>query len=570
MSLWRPIHREPLWQRLLPVWLHPLVRWAVVAMLVIAVITAAVAFFYFRGAMRYNLAEVGRVPQGTVFFDRDGREILLPGSGTRRQAERDDIPDFLVKCLLAREDTRFYQHRGIDPRGMMRATVRNIRDRDFTQGASTITMQLARNTYQDMQGKTLHRKLMEIAVTLRIETHYTKDEILTHYLNRIYFGAGAYGVEQAARTYFGLPVSELNESEAALVVGIIRGPHIFSPFRNLESAIEQRDQALARMVASGFIDESRREAILHETIRLLDEHNREANASFALRAVRRELDVILDREIDTGTPLHVHTTLDSDWQARLERDLAHVIAMLEREAGWQNPKHADHQPGSETAYLQYAAVTLETRTGEAMAWIGGRDISHSGVDRTRARRDLGGAFEPFVAAAAAERGKLVFPRRPIQTGRQIGAAEVERVARRCGISGPFAAGEDLLRGWVGTTTQEVATALATLGNDGKRPRTSFIREIRDTAGNLLYSGKAVHSPAIGPEAAREALKVFDSRSGVRTFTGFTGSERDAWVLRLGPGGSTVIWIGFDQPQAIASSARLGKLLDDLATRLANH
>lgn len=565
------MNREPLWKRWLPVWLHPWVRWAFYTTILGAVIALGVGFFYFRFAGRYDLDAVANLPSGTVFYDRADGEIRLPGAGARRQLTRDEIPDFLVTCLLVREDARFYEHPGIDFRGLARATVRNIRDGGFTQGGSTITMQLARNSYDDMRGKTLHRKFLEMALTLRIEGRYEKDEILAHYLNRIYFGAGAYGVEQAAQTYFGIPAAELNDGECALIVGIIRGPHVFSPFRNYDAAIAQRNEALASMLAKGKIDAARHQAILEQPIRLLPEGVRESQSSFAMRAVRSELDRILDREIgDTSGALHVHTTLDSGWQARLERDLTHIITTLEDERGWKHPTHRDHPSGTPTTdYLQFAAITLETRTGEAMAWIGGRDISHSGVDRTRSRRDLGNTFEPWVAAAAAERGKLVFPGRPLQTGRQIGATEVERVARRCDITGPFAEDEDLFRGWVAATPLETATALATLGNKGQRPRPYFIREIRDASGKILYQAKPLHTQAIGSEAATEALRVFQSRSGTRCFTGFTGNERDAWALRLGPTGATVIWIGFDQPEAIATPTRLNQLLEDLTTRLGN-
>jgi len=569
MSIWRPINREPIWKRWLPVWLHPWVRWMFAFTCVLLIAACGLAFFYFTRAMRFDIDEVARMAAGTVFYDRHGREILLPGGRAPRQAAREDIPDFLVKCLLVREDARFYDHIGIDPRGMLRATARNIRDRDYTQGGSTITMQLARNSFDGMRGKTLHRKLLEIALTLRIEAHHSKDEILTHYLNRIYFGAGAYGVEQAARVYFGLPVAELNEAECALVVGIIRGPHVFSPFRNPVAALEQRDQTLARLVAAGIIDDARRDEILGLPVRLLAEGDRETHASFAMHAIRRELDVILDRQPGTAaSALHVHTTLDADWQARLERDIGRAISALESESRWAAPRYADHQRGRETEYLQYAAVTLESRTGQVMAWIGGRDISHSGVDRARARRDLGSAVEPFVAAAAAERGKLVFPGRPIQTGRQIGHVEVERVARRLGLSGPFAEGEDLFRGWVGVTPLESATALATLANQGKRPRPHFIREIRDATGNTIHRAEPSLSSAIATQAAAESLRVFQTRQASRCFTGFTGSERDAWVMRIGPGGATIIWIGFDQPRAIASPERLRNLLNELTDSLA--
>ena len=136
--------------------------------------------------------------------------------------------------------------------------------------------------------------------------------------------------------------------------------------------------------------------------------------------------------------------------------------------------------------MQYAAVTTETRTGGILALIGGRNYSHSRFDRTRSSRDLGSAFEPFVAAAAAERGKLVLPGKPVQTGRQIGPAEVQRIAKRCGIAGPFLETEDLFRGSVAATPMEMSVGLATLGNKGKRPKPYLIREIRDASGEVIY------------------------------------------------------------------------------------
>lgn len=562
------MNREPLWKRILPLWLHSWVKWGFAGLLLSALALLAMGFFYFRLALGYDLEAISHAPPATIFYDREGREILMPGSVGNRQLTRDEIPDFLVDCLLAREDARFYEHNGIDFRGLARATARNIRDMGFTQGGSTISMQLARNSYPGMRGKTLQRKFLEIALTLRVESHYTKDEILAHYLNRIYFGAGAYGIEQAARTYFGIPASDLNPSECAMIVGIIRGPHLFSPFRHLDSAIKQRNQTLERLLTTGEIDPSTHQEILEQPVRLLDESVRETQSSFAMRTIDRELDRIIERELGgTSASLQVYTTLDSNWQARIERELNHAITELEEERAWNHPAYLDDLNGSPPEYLQFAAITLETRTGEIMAWLGGRNISHSGVDRTRSRRDLGGTFEPWVAAAAAERGKLVFPVRPIQTGRQIGPQEVIRIAKRFGITGRFAEGEDLFRGWVGSSVGELSVALATLGNQGKKPRPFAIREIRDMTGKSLYQAEQDHSKAVGNEAASEALRVFHTRSSSQIFRGLSGNERDAWLLRIGPSGSTVIWIGFDQPQSITQPQRLLQLLEEITTRL---
>ncbi|MFM2198406.1 MAG: hypothetical protein RLZZ505_1838 [Verrucomicrobiota bacterium] len=568
MSTWRPIEKTPIWKRWLPPWLHaPL---AILFQLSIAgaVIGLGVVFFYFTLASKFDLDEVAKLPQATVYYDRNGKELEAPGEAGRRMVERGEIPKFMVKALAAREDARFFEHGGVDIRGLVRAMVRNVKDWDFTQGASTLTMQLARNTYE-MRAKSLHRKALEIALTLRIESRYSKDEILTNYLNRIYYGSGAYGVEQAARTYFGKTTSQLHPGECAMIVGIIRGPHIYSPRRNMDAALEQRDQTLERMVDANFITKERADALKNLEIRLIKEGQAGSRPSYALRQVRWELEKIMERENITLGGIQVHTTLDIGWQTRLESELSRAVVNLEAEKGWPHPKIGAHEAGADAEYVQFAAVTTETKSGAVLALIGGRDFADSRFDRTRSKRDLGSAFEPFVAAAAAERGKLVFAGKPIQTGRQIGPLEVERLAKRCGISGPFLKTEDLFRGAVAATPMEMSVGLATLGNKGKKPKPHFISRIEDSEGNVVYQAKSVADVALGEEAASEAVAVLESRSGTRCFTGATGSERDAWTLRLGPSGSTAIWIGFDVPKKIADENRLKALLDEFVQRLGN-
>ena len=569
MSTWRPIQKTPLWKRCLPTWLHAPAVLAFQLGIAGVVIVLGIAFFYFLVASKFDLDEVVRLPRETEFYDRNGKELEIPGGAGRKIVERDEIPDFLVEALAAREDARFFEHGGVDFRGLARAMVRNIKDGDFTQGASTLTMQLARNTY-DMRAKSLHRKAVEIALTMRIEARYSKDEILTNYLNRIYYGSGAYGIEQAARIYFGKHTSQLHPGECAMLVGIIRGPHIYSPLRNIEAAEEQRNQTLARMVDAGFLTKERAKAVGELEIRLATgERDSASQRSYALRQVRSELERIMEKEDIRLSGLKVITTLDSSWQERLETELRRAVVDLEQEKGWAHPVQAEHVAGTDADYLQYAAVTTETTTGAVLALIGGRDFHDSAWDRTYSKRDLGSAFEPFVAAAAAERGKLVLPGKPIQTGRQIGPAEVERLAKRCGISGPFLKTEDLFRGAVAATPMEMSVGLATLGNSGKRPKPYFVRRIEDAEGNTIYTAKVKREPALGEAAAEEAVGVLQNRAGTRCFTGATASERDAWTLRLGPSGSTAIWIGFDEPKKIASESRLKALLDEFVERLGN-
>jgi penicillin-binding protein 1A len=524
-------------------------------------------FYYYLEASKFDLDEVGKLPKENTYYDRSGKLIDVPDDRAGKNVKRADIPEDLVHALIAREDARFFEHGGVDVRGLARASLRNIKDRNFTQGASTLTMQLARNTFE-MRTKSLNRKAVEIALSIRIEGSYSKDEILTNYLNRIYFGSGAYGIEQAAQTYFGKTTSELHAGECAMIAGIIRGPHIYSPLRNFEKAINQRDQTLARMVEAQIITQARADEIKAIKIELNEKskHNG-AQRSYALLAIKEELESLMERENILLNGLKIHSTIDIGWQTRLESELNLAVSGLEKEKGWQHHIHSKHEHGMVVDYVQYAAVTTETKSGEILAYIGGRDYTHSTYDRTNAKRDLGSAFEPFVAAAAAERGKLVLAGKPIQTGRQIGPQEVQRLAMRCGISGPFVDTEDLYRGVVSATPMEMSVGLATLGNKGNKPKPHLIRKITDNDGNVLYHAMLKTQPALSKSAAEDAVGVLKNMSGTRSFTGATGSERDAWVMRLGPSGSTTIWIGFDTPKKIAPEARLNALLDEFVRRL---
>lgn len=534
-----------------------------------------VAITYSNFAKHYPLQQVAELRKATVICDRKGEVLDLGGSAPLAHATRDQIPDFFVEALHAREDVRFATHHGIDHRGLIRATLRNLRDFDFTQGGSTLTMQLARNSFEIRDPKNrgklreIHRKLLEMALARRIEKRFSKDEILTYYVNRIYFGSGCHGLPEAADTYFGKTTAQLSEAECALLVGIIRGPHLFSPLRNPQGALEQRRQTLERMGELGFITAEKLRALDAEPLQLAEEDEGPQRASHLRQAVLAELEHCLDEETASASSLRIITTIDQAWQLRLESELEKAVADLENEKGWPHPSHANHRSGQAPAYLQYAAVTTETKTGGVLALIGGRNFQHSRYDRSRSKRDLGSAFEPFVAAAASQNRKLVIRGKPIATGRQVGTGEVQRVARECGIGGPFTEDEDLYRGAVAASPREIAMGLATIAHEGQRPELHLIREIRTRSGEVLYRAAPEFHQALGRDAAHDAMSVIPNRSGTRAFTGATASERDAWVLRLGPSGSTAIWLGFDQPKKIARETRLKALLDEFVNRLGN-
>src|SRR6516165_8132291 len=205
-----------------------------------------VGCFYFTWSLTFDLKEVGKIPERSWVYDMDGKVYSRLRGENRILVEPDKVSVLFKKALLAREDVRFYKHHGIDPVGIARALLRNIGYLRIREGGSTITQQLARNSFS-LGGRDLNRKILEAFVAFRIESSYSKDQILGFYINRIYFGSGLYGLETASRAYFGKPSSELSLSEAAMLAVLIRSPNRYSPFSNMEGAVTQRDEVLDRM-----------------------------------------------------------------------------------------------------------------------------------------------------------------------------------------------------------------------------------------------------------------------------------------------------------------------------------
>src|SRR5438105_5981627 len=212
------------------------------------VLVFGVLFFYAVWAQTYDLKKVGDMPERNTVFDVDGKIYSRLAGANRVKVALNEVSPFFIDALLARADTRFLEHGGIDWRGIARALVRDILSGSAKEGASSITQQLARNSLP-LGGRTLSRKILEAMVALRIEGKFTKQQILELYINRIYFGAGCYGVETASQAYFGKNASKLNLSEAALLAGLIRSPNRFSPLKNPEGAVAQGNAVLDRMVA---------------------------------------------------------------------------------------------------------------------------------------------------------------------------------------------------------------------------------------------------------------------------------------------------------------------------------
>src|SRR5438552_8453468 len=242
--------------------------------------------FYAGWAATFDMKKVGQMPERNTVFDFDGKIYSRLAGANRLRVSLNEVSPLFIDALLPREDTRFYQHRGIDYRGILRALVRDVLSRSAKEGASSITQQLARNSLP-LGGRTLHRKMLEAMVALRIEGTFTKQQILELYINRIYFGAGCYGVETASQAYFGKNASKLNLSEAALLAGLIRSPNRFSPLRNPEGAAAQRNAVLDRMVDLKKITSAQAEQARQAKINTHPKRLLQIQENYAMEAVQR-------------------------------------------------------------------------------------------------------------------------------------------------------------------------------------------------------------------------------------------------------------------------------------------
>lgn len=522
---------------------------------------AVLAGYYHHVSGDYDLDRVGAMPERSVVFDRDGGEMGRLHGQNRIVVSIDEVAPEFITALLIREDAAFRNHGGIDLRGVVRATVRNLRDRDMVQGASTITMQLARNSF-GMQDKTLHRKCIEMALARRIEARYSKDEILGHYVNRIFFGSGIYGIERASRAYFGKPAADLTLSESALLAGIIRSPNRFSPFHNPSGALRERDTVLDRMVIRGEIESAAAEQAKLEPLTLRPQEGVTSQESWALDAVRRDLDLVLDdRHFEDGG-LRIFTTFDAGLQRQAEARLNERLEAFEArqgyghvtkaefDRGWVPDKDNPHPPS--TPYLQGALVVLDNTTGGVLALVGGRDFRHSVFNRALlATRQIGSTFKPFVYAAAFESGLLPgtlvsddrivpgevaglgnwSPRnadgtftgwQPAETGLirsrntmsvRVGTlAGLDRVAELCrqlGLRPPEDPDLQLFIGNTGATLHELTSAFSVFASDGMRRRPYVIERIEDGFGQVIYRSPLLEYRAMAAGPARLTRGVLE-------------------------------------------------------------
>ncbi len=323
-----------------------------------------VAGFYLAWAWTFDLAAVGHIPESSLVVDRNGEIYTRLTGENRRTVPLAAVSPYFVQALIAREDSRFFDHFGVDPVGIVRAALRNFSAGGVRQGGSTLTQQLARNSFS-LGGQTIHRKILEAALAMRMSAVFSKEEILTHYMNRIYFGSGLFGVETASRAYFAKPAAKLDLAEAATLAGIVRSPNRLSPFQNPEGALRQRNIVLKQMEDLRLISPAEASKAHGQPLRTADEKPAPPREDWAMELLWRELETVLPQDVFDGAGLKIFTTLDGQMQRAAVEAVEHQLTSVENRQGYPHPKRADSagvNPGSRdgTPYLQAAAMAAAT------------------------------------------------------------------------------------------------------------------------------------------------------------------------------------------------------------------
>lgn len=537
-------------------------RWLLLLPFLLGLITAAAGALFLLSlraefmemAHQFDLNSMARMESASQIYDREGKLLGKIFIQNRNPVPYDKLPSSLVESVVATEDQRFWDHQGVDLRGIMRAAQANWTSGRIRQGASTVTQQLARNSF-DLKERTYRRKLLEMALAYRIEQQFNKEQIMEMYLNRVYFGGGLYGAEAAARGYFGVPAIELTPAQSATLAGLLKSPNSLSPWTNPAASQTSRDYVLGQMHELGFLDAQEYRKALAEPMEVKKRPD-PVRQSYALDYVRQQAINALGFERAMNGGFHIFTTLDSGLQTTAEDSLNRQLRAVESRPGYANqtfeafqkkfeanpPKPGDSNTKPPT-YLQGAVLALDNQTGGILAMVGGRDFRHSEYNRSvQGRRPVGTAFVPMVFAAAFEKG--LFPGDVVQdwaldnrlvgiggsagilgewgvetadneyegdvtvrealvrgknsaavrVGFQTGLDSLKKLSEKAGIRSPLRPYANAYLGTSEATLEEMTLAYAVFAGLGTRPeKTHIIDRIEDAGGAIVYeqSGKKV-------------------------------------------------------------------------------
>lgn len=525
---------------------------------------------------KVDLYAVNR-PLAFTFLDNQGVEVGHRGAIVGARLKLEEMPTFLPAAFIAMEDRRFYAHNGIDPRGLARAIILDLKARELVAGGSTISQQTAKIVYTQQQ-RTFSRKITELVNAAGLEKSLTKDQILQLYLNRIYLGSGAYGVDGAARVYFGKSARELNLAQAAMLATLTRAPSVFSPRRDLLRAQQRASLVLDSMVDNGAItEEQAAEARAHPAV-IVDRTATNARNYFLDTAADEALKLATINGEPPASDLVVYTTMEPKIQEAARLAAVNTIA-----------KYKKRTRASE------AAVVVMKPDGAISALLGGVDYRESVFNRaTQANRQPGSAFKPFVYLAALEAGISPWETRDdepvdiagytptnfggkyygtvtladamahsvntiaVSLAQEVGIRNVIAAARRVGISSPMQANASLALGTAEVTPLELTTAYAVFANGGYRVQPYVVTRI-DIAGKPVYNRvppqpqrvinhevvqdltAMMYGVVIGGTGGNASLKGREAAGK----TGTTQDSKDAWFVGFTTDYVTAAWIGND-------------------------
>jgi penicillin-binding protein 1B len=509
-----------------------------------------------------------------------------------------DIPENLRQAIITAEDTRFFSHYGIDPRGIARAFFRNISEGEIKQGGSTITQQLVKNTFLSPE-KSYSRKFAEAFLALALEQQMSKEEIFTVYCNEIYLGQygsnGVHGVAEAAQAYFGKELKDLNLNEAAAIAAMIKNPNRFAPHKNQEDAQNRRKWIISEMEKAGLVNSEIAETAKNAGLALVQPKlNDKSIAPYFVDSITKELTAGFNRDfLNTNFNTRVYSTVDTELQALAEQAVEKQLIKLDKIYVKRGLK------------LQATLVSIDPQTGQVLAMVGGRNYLESQFNRvTEARRQPGSVFKPFVYATAIERGKSpmnVYNDSPTKfevkygkayepanyansyTGTNISLKTAlakssnvvaVKTALDTGLQNVAAKAEDfgfenieaypsMALGAGEVTPLQLAAAYSAFANGGKKVIPTFINKIVSGEGENLYQAVESNKQIISPQTAyiitdmlaavvaRGTAKSANNALGKNVaFVGKTGSSKDGWFVGYTPNLVTVAWIGFDDNEDI--------------------
>jgi len=561
------------------------------------------------------------MPQASLVFARDGSLIGEIGKEIRTSVSIKSLPKYLPQAFVAVEDHRFYQHDGVDVVGIAGALKDNIFGE--RRGASTITQQLVGNmhpTIIDRTDRSLGRKLSEQAAAREMEKHYNKDQILEAYLNQIAFGHGWYGVESAARHYFGKSAAKLSLAEAASLAAMPKGPALYDPLKYPDRVLKRRNVVLSLMADQGFITQA--QAAAAKAARLTTSPNGGYSAYSPWF-----VDVVRIQATRAGIPVmqggyRLYTSLDPLLQNAATSALAEESAALESQPDYAHPKYSAPKPGAkstrETAYLQGMVVALDPTSGDVRALVGGRDYNDSQFDRAvDGMRQPGSSFKPIVYAAAIAdsippnalfadtalaitlpnktiyrpensdsqflgtislREALAMSRNvvAVQLGMKLGMDSVANLAHRMGLNSVIAPYPSSAIGASAVQPLDLVATYTTFANLGTPVEPRFIYRIEDSNRKVVFTREVrALAPALDPRATyvvRDMMRDVVERgtaASIRRYlpasipvagkTGTTNDNSDVWFVGLTPDLVAGVWLGFDKPTTIAPGAAGGSL-----------